>query len=94
MIRKKAIKLLKGKSSAAYEYRFIRKNGEEFWVLEMITSITYKGDRAALVSFMDITERKQMEEALRQSEEKHRTIIENIRDGYFEVDLAGNYIFF
>jgi diguanylate cyclase (GGDEF)-like protein/PAS domain S-box-containing protein len=94
MIRKKAIKLLKGKSSAAYEYRFTRKNGEEFWVLEMITSITYKGDRAALVSFMDITERKQMEEALRQSEEKHRTIIENIRDGYFEVDLAGNYIFF
>ncbi len=94
MIRKKAIKLLKGKSSAAYEYRFTRKNGGEFWVLEMITSITYKGDRAALVSFMDITERKQMEEALRQSEEKHRTIIENIRDGYFEVDLAGNYIFF
>ena len=94
MIRKKAIKLLKGKSSAAYEYRFTRKNGEEFWVLEMITSITYKGDRAALVSFMDITERKQIEEALRQSEEKHRTIIENIRDGYFEVDLAGNYIFF
>jgi PAS domain S-box-containing protein len=42
----------------------------------------------------DITERKQIEESLRLSEEKHRTILENIEDGYYEVDLAGNYTFF
>jgi len=41
----------------------------------------------------DITERKRTEELLRQSEEKYRTIIENIQDGYFEVDLAGNFTF-
>ncbi len=35
-----------------------------------------------------------MEEALRQSEEKYRSILENIRESYFEVDLAGNYTFF
>ncbi len=34
------------------------------------------------------------EEALKQSEEKYRTILENIDDGYFEVDLAGNFTFF
>jgi PAS domain S-box-containing protein len=33
-------------------------------------------------------------EALRQSEEKYRTIIENIQEGYFEIDLAGNFTFF
>jgi PAS domain S-box-containing protein len=38
-------------------------------------------------------ERKRVEEELRQSEEKYRTIIENIQDGYFEVDLAGNLTF-
>jgi PAS domain S-box-containing protein len=35
-----------------------------------------------------------MEQALRDSEEKYRTIIESIEDGYYEVDLAGNFTFF
>lgn len=40
-----------------------------------------------------ITEHKRAEEALRESEEKYRTIIEQMVDGYFEVDLVGNYTF-
>ena len=92
-VRKKAIKSLKGKRSDAYEYRFTRKNGEAMLVLEMVTSITYKGERATLASFMDITERKQAEETIRQSEERYRTILDEMEDGYFEVDLAGNYTF-
>jgi PAS domain S-box-containing protein len=31
---------------------------------------------------------------LRQSEERYRTIIESIEDGYYEVDLAGDFTFF
>jgi PAS domain S-box-containing protein len=42
----------------------------------------------------DISERKRAEDLLRQSEEKYRTILESIREGYFEVDLAGNFTFF
>ena len=42
----------------------------------------------------NITEQWQMEETLRQSEERYRTILENIEDGYHEVDLKGNFTFF
>lgn len=38
-------------------------------------------------------ERKRVEKRLRESEEKYRSILESIEDGYFEVDLAGNFTF-
>jgi len=38
--------------------------------------------------------RKQMEEELRQSEERYRTIIEAMEEWYFETDLTGNILFF
>jgi len=42
----------------------------------------------------EISERKRTQEELKSSEEKYRTILENIEEGYYEVDLAGNFTFF
>ena len=92
-VKEKAIESLKGKSKNSYEFRFIGKNGELIWVLELLTSITYEGKRAALGSFMDITERKRVDNSLRESEEKYRTILEEMNDSYYEMDLAGNFTF-
>ena len=93
-VRNQAIRCLKRESFEPYEYRFINKDNELRHILETVTSIMFKGERASLGSFMDITERKRMEEALMQSEEKYRSILENIQEAYFEVDLAGNFTFY
>jgi two-component system cell cycle sensor histidine kinase/response regulator CckA len=69
-------------------------NGETRPIIKTVVTIMLGGHKYLLESFIDITERKQAEEALRQSEEKYRTILENIEDGYFEVDTAGNFTFF
>jgi PAS domain S-box-containing protein len=42
----------------------------------------------------EISERRRAEEALGESEEKYRTILENIEDGYYQADLTGNLTFF
>ena len=42
----------------------------------------------------NITKQRLDEDALRQSEDKYRTILESIEDGYFEVDISGNFRFF
>ncbi len=48
----------------------------------------------AIANAQLFAERKKAEEALRESEEKYRTILKNIEDSYYEVDLAGNFTFF
>jgi PAS domain S-box-containing protein len=41
----------------------------------------------------DVTEQLRMEEALRKSEERFRTVLDEMEDSYFELDIAGNFTF-
>ncbi|MBN1665371.1 MAG: PAS domain S-box protein [Deltaproteobacteria bacterium] len=41
----------------------------------------------------ELAEHHMTEEALRQSEEKYRNILESMSEGYYEVNLAGNFTF-
>ncbi|MFH1242575.1 MAG: PAS domain S-box protein [Pseudomonadota bacterium] len=63
---------------------------------ETSTTTLRKGEK--IIGFQgvsrDITKRVHYEEALKQSEDKYRTILESIEEGYYEVDLAGNFTFF
>ncbi|MGZ3580369.1 MAG: PAS domain S-box protein [Syntrophales bacterium] len=85
-----------GKPRREFDWEITRRDGRKTCIE---ASISLRKDASGKpIGFRgilrDITERKQTEELLRQSEEKYRTIIENIQDGYFEVDLAGNLTFF
>jgi diguanylate cyclase (GGDEF)-like protein/PAS domain S-box-containing protein len=92
-VRKKAIDSLKGGSSLPYEYRFVKKNGEIIRVLEKVTSTEYKGKRATVGSFLDITELNRAEEALSQSQSIYRSIVETGGAGVLTGDLNGNVTF-
>jgi PAS domain S-box-containing protein len=78
------------------ELTIISKEGEERTVLLSVEAIRdAEGQLLHSISVQrDITVRKRTEEALKRSEEKYRTILREIEDGYFEVDIAGNFTFF
>jgi PAS domain S-box-containing protein len=84
-----------GKASSLFDYEIIRKDKTKRQ-LEISASLIkdFSGNPIGFRGVTrDITERKQMEETLRQSEERYRTILEEMADAYFEVDLAGNFTF-
>jgi PAS domain S-box-containing protein len=75
------------------ETRFIHKSGQVRWLESYATPIEYRGQPALQVSFIDITERKLAEIALRKSEEIHRVTISSISDAVFITDEAGRFTY-
>ncbi len=68
--KENVINMLKGVRSTPYEYRLIVKDGRIRWLMEVVIPIQYNGGPAILGNFMDITERKQEEEALEKAKEQ------------------------
>jgi PAS domain S-box-containing protein/putative nucleotidyltransferase with HDIG domain len=60
---------------------------------ELIQELGYLRQRIYELEGSD-SQRKHAEEELCESEEEYRNILENIEDGYFEVDRAGDFTFF
>jgi PAS domain S-box-containing protein len=64
-----------------YEFRIVQKDGSVRWVEVFASRIEYHGRPASQLAMIDITERKQAETALRESEEKYRELVERANDG-------------
>jgi PAS domain S-box-containing protein len=85
-----------GIPSKSCEYEIIDSKGRRK-ILESSVSLI-RDSSGKLIGFRgivrEISELKQAQRALKESEERYRTIIETIEDGYFEADLTGRLTFF
>jgi PAS domain S-box-containing protein len=71
--------------------RKVRKDGTLLWVRESANAVVLRGGPVLLVACEDITERKHAEEALRESEERFRTLVKFSFDVYWESDAEHRF---
>jgi len=72
-----------------YSFRANNKNGRKFWVETTAKMVEWDGKPAVLVFVRDIDEQKISQEALKESEEKHRFLTNNLKDVILSVSLLG-----
>jgi PAS domain S-box-containing protein len=85
-----------GESTKLLGWEMIRKDGEKRY-LQTIVSLR-RGSQGEPIGFggiaRDVTELWLARKSVEESEKKYRTILESIEEGYFEVDIKGNFVFF
>lgn len=70
------------------EYRMVRADGRTVWFHDLVHVVRdATGPRIIKGFLIDITDRKQAEQALRQSEERMRLALQASQTGTFEIDL-------
>ncbi|MQY73405.1 MAG: PAS domain S-box protein, partial [Dehalococcoidia bacterium] len=86
-------KILSGEKTGLNEYTALRNDGSTFPAIFCSTPIFHKGKPVGLRGLIiDVTDLKHAEEALRESEEKYRTIFENVSDHIVYLDNNGTII--
>lgn len=71
----------------------LRADGEEFPIEASISHLPPDGHELFTIIIRDASERRQAEEALRQSEERFRRVAENIGDALLVENVAGHIVF-
>ncbi|MFX1530043.1 MAG: PAS domain S-box protein [Promethearchaeota archaeon] len=91
---KKIFKNLDYDDEVVVDVQCNNKDGNKVWLEVKIKLLedTERGKRVLMIS-KDISEKKLTEITLKDSEEKYQSIIKNIKEGYYEVDLKGNFTY-
>ena len=84
---------LAGERTSLMELSMLRLDGTSVIVEGRGTRTFIDGNPAVQVAIRDITERKRVEEALRESEEKFRTIVDTTSEWIWEIDREGHHTY-
>ncbi|CAA9459364.1 MAG: diguanylate cyclase/phosphodiesterase (GGDEF & EAL domains) with PAS/PAC sensor(s) [uncultured Rubrobacteraceae bacterium] len=78
--------------NASFELRWVRKTGEVLWVEQRVALVRNDAGKVVAVEGIarDVTARKEAEDALRCSEERHRALFETIAQGVIYYDGEGS----
>jgi len=77
-----------------YEFKIINAENKELWVEYMASQITFNGEIAILGTGLDITKRKNAEEALIESEKRNKALLKAIPDLVFRFNDQDNLLDF
>lgn len=80
--------------SQPLEVRYRHKDDHFVWVQVSGLVITYQSQRATLVTFVDITERRQIQDTLHQRERQLSALINNTSDVIYSIDRHYRFITF
>lgn len=80
-----------GAARHPYVYKVRRKNGDHVW-MEVVSTLIHRNGKPFAIQGMawNVTEQIQIREALQRSEERYRTMIETMNEGFSLVDKNGN----
>ena len=84
---------LRKEKELVFEEFHRKKDGTVFSIESRCRLITLSGKEVILGIDRDITDRKLVEAALRESEEKYRTVVENVEEAIFISDIEGHIYF-
>jgi diguanylate cyclase (GGDEF)-like protein/PAS domain S-box-containing protein len=76
------------------EKRYLRKDGRTVWANLVVSQVRNASGKPEydLAAYEDITQRKLVEEALKESESRHRAVIENAAEGIIIHDASGRIV--
>ena len=80
---------MSGNKSVSYSQPCIKKDGKVFYADIAGAPIIFNGRNCSVGFFIDVTDRKQSSELLQKSEEKFRSITEQLKDVVFITDNQG-----